>query len=134
MSHWVMTESGYEVGTSIRFSSSHVMAGAEGPEGVLHEHEYRVDVVVRRQLLDESGMVCDLDVLGGALESLRRQVEGQDLEIIRPPENDSVTVEVFAEWAHGFLARSLAGTDVDALAVRVWESEVAFGGYSNRLR
>jgi 6-pyruvoyl-tetrahydropterin synthase len=128
-----MTEPGYEVGTSVRFSATHVMAGAEGPEGVLHEHEYRVDVVVGRERLDESGMVCDLDLLGGALDRLRGQVEGQDLEVIRPPHVDSVTVEVFAEWAHGFLAQLLPETGADTLTVRVWESEVAFGGYTNRL-
>lgn len=128
------TDPRYEVGTAIAFTSSHVMAGVEGPEGILHEHDYRVEVVVGRSDLDESGMVCDLDVLGAALDQLRDQVEGRDLEVIRPPEAVSVTVEVFAEWVHGCLARSLAGTDADFLSVRVWESHDAFGGFRDRLR
>ena len=39
------------------------MPGVEGPEGELHEHDYRLEVVVEREKLDDRGMVCDLDVL-----------------------------------------------------------------------
>jgi hypothetical protein len=40
---------------------------------------------------------------------------------------------VFAEWAHRFLASSIASTGAEWLAVRVWESDVAFGGFRDRL-
>lgn len=128
-----MTEPQFEVGTAVRFTSSHVMPGAEGPEGFLHEHDYRVEVVVSRSKLDDQGTVCDLLVLEAGLDRLRERVEGQNLEVIKPPGAVAVTVEVFAEWAHDFLARSLAGTDAEVMAVRVWESEVAFGGFRDRL-
>ena len=77
-----MDETRFEVGTEIGFRSSHVMPGVEGPEGVLHEHEYRVEVVVSKEALDDKGMVCDLDVLDAALADLRKEVEGRDLEVI----------------------------------------------------
>lgn len=125
-----MTDSRYEVGSAIRFRSSHVMPGEEGPEGVLHEHDYLVDVVVSRAELDEAGTVCDLRVLDDALVRVRGEVEGRDLEIIRPPDRPAVTVEVFAAWAHRFLAERLVGTGVEHLSVRVWESDVAFGGFA----
>jgi 6-pyruvoyl-tetrahydropterin synthase len=120
-----MDETRFEVGTEIGFRSSHVMPGVEGPEGVLHEHEYRVEVVVSKEALDDKGMVCDLDVLDAALADLRKEVEGRDLEVIRPPESAAVTVEVFAQWA-------LVG-EGGTLAVRVWESDVAFGGFRGPL-
>lgn len=128
-----MTESKYEVGTAVRFRSSHVMPGEEGPEGILHEHDYLVEVVVGRPELDDLGTVCDLRVLDDALDRLRSHVGGRDLEMIRPPERPAVTVEVFAEWAHRFIGELLAGTDADHLSVRVWESEVAFGAFHDRL-
>ena len=43
---------------------------------------------------------------------------------------DTVTVEVVAGWAHEFLAAALADTDVEWMRVRVWETDVAFGGYT----
>lgn len=124
-----MTDHGFEVGLSVGFEASHVMEGMEGPEGELHSHDYRVEAVVGRVELDENGMVLDLDLLADALDRLRLGLEGQNLEVIRPPDRESVTVEVFAVWAHGFLLSALDGTGVDWLAVRVWENEVAFGGF-----
>ena len=123
----------YQVGTAIEFTAQHVMPGVEGPEGELHEHDYRLEVVVEREQLDERGMVCDLDVLDAALGRIHGTVSGKNLDIIRPPEADAVTVEVFARWAHDVLTAELAGTGVEMLAVRVWESPTAFGGYSDRL-
>ncbi len=118
----------YEVGLSKSFVAWHIMPGMEGPEGELHSHDYKVDVVVSSSDLDERGMVCDLDVLDAALEKVVAVVAGQNLEIIQPDDAEAVTVEVLARWVHGELASHVA-VDAD-LAVRVWESPVAFGGYA----
>lgn len=118
----------YEVGLSKSFVAWHVMPDVEGPEGELHTHDYRVDVVVTRHELDDRGMVCDLDVLQAALDEIVATVEDKNLEIIRPAEAYAVTVEVLARWTHEQLAARLK---VDGeLSVRAWESPVAFGGYA----
>jgi 6-pyruvoyltetrahydropterin/6-carboxytetrahydropterin synthase len=105
------------------------MPGLPGPEGQLHDHDYRIEVVVDRDQLDDRGMVCDLDVLEAALTELTSQVEGRNLEEIRPAEAEAVTVEVFARWVHDSLASVVAAAGGETLAVRVWETPVAFGGY-----
>jgi 6-pyruvoyl-tetrahydropterin synthase len=103
-----------------------------GPEGQLHEHDYRIEVVVDREQLDDRGMVCDLDVLEAALTELTGRIEGRNLEEIRPAEAEAVTVEVFARWVHDTLSPTVAADGGDTLAVRVWETPVAFGGYRGR--
>jgi 6-pyruvoyltetrahydropterin/6-carboxytetrahydropterin synthase len=126
----------YEVGLEKGFMAWHVMPDMDGPEGELHSHEYRLDVVVSRPRLDERGMVCDLDVLESALGEIVGVVADQNLEVIKPPDAAAVTVEILAQWAHRELAARLAtqletepAPDIE-LSVRVWESPVAFGGYS----
>jgi 6-pyruvoyltetrahydropterin/6-carboxytetrahydropterin synthase len=123
----------FQVGTAIEFNAQHIMPGVEGPEGELHEHDYRLDVVVEREKLDDRGMVCDLDVLEAALQGIDAIVHGNNLEVIRPVDAEAVTVEVFARWAHDFLADAIRNTGAESLAVRVWESSTSFGGYSDRL-
>jgi 6-pyruvoyltetrahydropterin/6-carboxytetrahydropterin synthase len=120
----------FEVGLSTTFKAWHVMPGMEGPEGELHEHDYRLEVVAARRALDERGMVCDLDVLERAMLDTVNIVEGKDLEMIRPPDEEAVTVEVLARWSHGEVASRLESGAIEMLSVRVWESPVAFGGYS----
>jgi 6-pyruvoyltetrahydropterin/6-carboxytetrahydropterin synthase len=113
------------VGTAVNVRALHVMPDVEGPESELHAHDYRIEVVVERERLDDRGMVCDLDVLDAALAATADSVRDKDLEVIRPSDGIAVTVEVFARWAYD----RLADTGAEQLTVRVWESPVAYGGY-----
>ena len=121
----------YETGTALEVRAFHVMPGMPPPEGVRHAHDYRLDVVVRRDDLDERGMVVDLDLLDRALRDTAARVDGADLEAVVPAE--AVTVEVFARWVHAQLAAALGRLPGTSLAVRVWESPVAFGGFASAL-
>jgi 6-pyruvoyltetrahydropterin/6-carboxytetrahydropterin synthase len=121
----------YETGTALGVRAFHVMPGMPPPEGERHSHDYRLDVVVRRDDLDERGMVVDLDVLEEALRAAATQVDGADLDTV--VDAPAVTVEVFARWLHDQLAAALGSLPGVTLAVRVWESPVAFGGYTSAL-
>jgi 6-pyruvoyltetrahydropterin/6-carboxytetrahydropterin synthase len=120
----------YETGTALQVRAFHVMPGMPPPEGERHSHDYRLDVVVRRGDLDERGMVVDLDLLDQALRNAAARVEGVDLDRIQPADAAAVTVEVFARWLHDQLAAALGRLPDVTLAVRVWESATAFGGYT----
>jgi 6-pyruvoyl-tetrahydropterin synthase len=119
----------YQVGTAIEVRAFHVMPGVAGPEGQLHAHDYKVEVLVARADLDGRGMVCDLDILDGALQRVAETVRDADLDVIRPPDAEAVTVEVFARWAHDALAEAVRAGGGEDLTVRIWESPVAFGAY-----
>jgi 6-pyruvoyl-tetrahydropterin synthase len=121
----------YETGTALQVRAFHVMPGLPPPEGERHSHDYRLDVVARRDDLDERGMVVDLDLLDRALKDAAARVDGADLDEIVDAE--AVTVEVFARWLHGQLSAALGRLPGTTLAVRIWESPVAFGGYTSTL-
>jgi 6-pyruvoyltetrahydropterin/6-carboxytetrahydropterin synthase len=120
---------GFEVGASADLRALHRIPWLPPPEGDLHEHEYRVEVVIARASLDGRGMVVDLDVVDAALREAVAAIEGKDLDAIRPPEAEAVTVEILARWFHERLAAAIATAGGEALSVRVWESPTAFGGY-----
>ena len=121
---------GYEVGLSGSVRAVHSMPGKPPPEGEPHEHDYRIEVVVGRRALDDAGMVCDLDILEAALNDLIARIAGRDLDEIKPAGEPAVTVEVFARWVHDTLTGPARKGGAETLSVRVWESPVAFGGYS----
>ena len=126
---------GFEVGTSAPLRALHRIPWLPPPEGDLHEHEYRVEVVVERAALDERGMVCDLDILEAALGEAVTALDGKDLdETVRPPEAEAVTVELLARWLHATLAEPIRVAGGDSLTVRVWESPTAFGAYRAAVR
>jgi 6-pyruvoyltetrahydropterin/6-carboxytetrahydropterin synthase len=121
--------SGFEVGASADLRALHRIPWLPPPEGDLHEHEYRVEVVIERAILDGRGMVIDLDVVDAALREAVAAIEGKDLDSILPPDAEAVTVEILARWFHERLADAISTAGGEALAVRVWESPTAFGGY-----
>jgi 6-pyruvoyl-tetrahydropterin synthase len=125
----------YETGTATHVRAFHIMPDMPPPEGERHAHDYRLDVVARRDGLDQRGMVIDLDALDGALGEIARTIDGVDLDEVVAPDagTEAVTVEVFARWVHDRLARLLGPLPGLTLAVRVWESPVAFGGYAAAL-
>jgi 6-pyruvoyltetrahydropterin/6-carboxytetrahydropterin synthase len=130
-----MNDRMYETGTAAHVRAFHIMPDMPPPEGERHAHDYRLDVVARRDGLDQRGMVIDLDALDGALGEIARTIDGVDLDEVVAPDagTEAVTVEVFARWVHDQLTRLLGPLPGLTLAVRVWESPVAFGGYAAAL-
>jgi 6-pyruvoyltetrahydropterin/6-carboxytetrahydropterin synthase len=120
---------GFEIGASAALRALHRIPWLPPPEGDLHVHDYRIELVVERTTLDERGMVCDLDLVESALREAAASLEGKDLDTIRPADAEAVTVEILARWFHSRLAEPIRAAGGEALAVRVWESATAFGGY-----
>src|SRR5260370_33529183 len=105
-----------EVGLSRSVRALHMRPGLPGPEWQLHDHDYRIEIVVDRERLDDRGMVCDLDVLEAALTELTSRVEGRNLEEIRPAEAVAVPVEVVGPWGHDRPPPAVAAASGEALS------------------
>jgi 6-pyruvoyltetrahydropterin/6-carboxytetrahydropterin synthase len=120
----------FEVGASRPLRALHRLPWGTEAEREPHEHDYRIEVVVERDGLDDRGVVCDLDVLRAGLDDVLGRLEGSDLDEIRPPDAEGVTVELLAHWLHDSLAGIVRSAGGDMLAVRVWEAPDAFGGYA----
>jgi 6-pyruvoyltetrahydropterin/6-carboxytetrahydropterin synthase len=125
-----MNDRVYETGTSIIVRGFHVMPGRPPPEGERHAHDYRLDVLVRRDDLDEHGVVVDLELLDEALRGIADKVRRADLEDVVAVGAEPVSVEVFARWTHGQVASAVGSLPGASLRVRVWESPTAYGGYA----
>lgn len=119
----------FEVGASSPLRAIHRLPWGTEAERQPHEHDYRIEVVVESDGVDERGVVCDLDVLRAGLDDVLGRLEGRDLDEIRPEDADGVTVELLARWLHGSLAETVRRAGGEALAIRVWEAPDAFGGY-----
>src|SRR5262249_62150115 len=115
----------YEVGLSRSVRAFHIMPGLPGPEGQLHDHDYRIEIVVDRDQLDKRGMVCDLDVLEAALTELTGRIDGRNLEEIRPAEAEAVTVEGFARWGADRLSPAVAAGGGHTLGGGGWGKQAA---------
>ncbi|HYY23645.1 MAG TPA: 6-carboxytetrahydropterin synthase [Thermoleophilaceae bacterium] len=119
----------FEVGASRPLRALHRLPWGTEEERQPHEHDYRIEVVVEREGLDDRGVVCNLDDLRAGLDDVLGRLEGRDLDEIRPADAEGVTVELLARWLHGALAEVVERAGGQTLAIRVWEAPDAFGGY-----
>jgi 6-pyruvoyltetrahydropterin/6-carboxytetrahydropterin synthase len=124
----------FEVGASRPLRALHRLPWGTEEERRPHSHEYRIDVVIERDGVDERGVVCDLDVLGEALDGVVARLQDRDLDEVLDADERGVTVELLARWLHGELAEAVGRAGGEALAVRVWEAPDAFGGYRGPVR
>ena len=91
----------YEIGVARSFHAAHQLEDSPSA-GDHHEHEYRVEAVVRGDVLEANGMLLDLDALGAAVDDCLHELESVELESLETFEHESTTVENVAEhiWNH----------------------------------
>ena len=69
----------YEVGVARTFHAAHQLE--ESPTGGdHHEHDYRVEAIVRGGELQANGMLLNLDALGAAADECLKELESTELE------------------------------------------------------
>jgi 6-pyruvoyl-tetrahydropterin synthase len=107
----------YEVGVARTFHAAHQLE--ESPTGGdHHEHDYRVEAIVRGGELQANGMLLDLDALGAAADECLKELESTELESLETFEHESTTVENVAEhvWNH---VRTLIDPPPQLMSMRI---------------
>ena len=125
----------FEVGVEGRFTASHHLVGDFGPARELHAHEYRVQISVSGDGLQDDGTLFDITRLQQAIADVIAAIDGTNLNdlpvshLARP----NPTAEVMARFFFDRVAPTLARQGLARLVARVWESPEAFAGYSGDL-
>lgn len=91
----------YEVGVARSFHAAHQLEDSPSA-GDHHEHDYRVEAIVRGDALAANGMLLDLDALGAAVAECLEELEAVELQSLATFEHEDTTVENVAEhiWNH----------------------------------
>jgi 6-pyruvoyltetrahydropterin/6-carboxytetrahydropterin synthase len=91
----------YEVGVARSFHAAHQLEESSSA-GDHHEHDYRVEAIVRGDVLQPNGMLLDLDALGAAVAECLGELESVELGSLETFEHEETTVENVAEhiWIH----------------------------------
>ena len=91
----------YEVGVARSFHAAHQLEDSPSA-GDHHEHDYRVEAIVRGDVLGTNGMLLDIDVLRAAVADCVGELESVTLDSLEAFDHDSTTVENVAEhiWTH----------------------------------
>jgi 6-pyruvoyltetrahydropterin/6-carboxytetrahydropterin synthase len=120
----------FEVGVLADFLAQHYLFGGDfGPEGSLHSHHYRVELVVSGDELGPHGFLVDIVRLRAELDRLLARYRDRTLNDLPEFEGLNPGVEVVAREMAVALDRALADERMSVLTLKLWENDTAWASH-----
>jgi 6-pyruvoyltetrahydropterin/6-carboxytetrahydropterin synthase len=113
----------YEVMIQEEFSAAHALRGYRGKCENLHGHNWKVEVYVRGERLDEIGMLVDFTRLKAVTRQVMRYLDHQNLNELKPFDKElNPSSEHIASLVLSKVAEEINDERVKVYKVRVWET------------
>jgi 6-pyruvoyltetrahydropterin/6-carboxytetrahydropterin synthase len=113
----------YEVMIEEEFSAAHALRGYRGKCENMHGHNWKVEVYVRGEQLDQIGMLIDFRELKAATRRVMEFLDHQNLNELKPFD---VEMNPSSEHLAGFIlhkvAEQIGDRRLQVYKVRVWET------------
>lgn len=120
----------YLVAVKRDFIAQHYLIGGNwGAENEKHSHHYQVEIQLEGDELDRHGYLVDIVEIESALDELAGRFRDQTLNDMEEFAGLNPSIEHFSRiLAHSLSAR-IQATNIRALAVKLWENEIAWAAY-----
>ena len=119
----------YNVSIETHFSAAHMLRNYKGKCENLHGHNWKVEVTVSTETLDEAGMAIDFAELKQKTNSIIKQLDHQHLNGMEYFKNVNPSSENIAAYIFNLLNEKLEDKNVRLTNVSVWESENSKASY-----
>jgi len=119
----------YELTIETKFSAAHQLRGYQGRCERLHGHNWRVNVSIEADQLNDIGLAIDFKDLKDATNEFLVQLEHTFLNEVFPFTELNPSSENIAKWLYDALSKKLNDGNLRISAVTVWESDTASATY-----
>ncbi|HVV44474.1 MAG TPA: 6-carboxytetrahydropterin synthase QueD [Bryobacteraceae bacterium] len=122
----------FEVAVEHTFAAGHALREYRGKCENVHGHNYRVQVVVRGEKLDKTGMLADFVALKKALRDTCEPMDHVFLNEMPPFDTVNPTAENMAVYIAEKLQEVIGdgnGNPVEVAEVKVWETDIQSATY-----
>lgn len=120
----------YRIGVWDHFSSAHYLRNYQGKCEHLHGHNWKVEVVLEGETLDNAGMMLDFSILKGFLKEIMNTLDhkclNDDIDFFK---DLSPSSEHIARFVYNSLKEKLKDYPVKMYEVKVFESENSYAIY-----
>lgn len=120
----------YQVSIQTQFSAAHFLRNYKGKCENLHGHNWKVEVTVSSDTLDDTGMVIDFTILKQKTTNIIEQFDHTHLNEIPHFVKINPSSENIAAYVFNLLKEELKDTTVMLTKVSVWESDTSRASYS----
>lgn len=114
------------------FASAHTLRDYPGDCRRMHGHNWKLEVEVTANRLDDTGMGVDFRVIKNAARDLAKTLDHYYLNDIPPFDKINPTAENIAAYFYGGLSQTLNKPDLRVSAVTLWETDRACVRYTEQ--
>jgi 6-pyruvoyltetrahydropterin/6-carboxytetrahydropterin synthase len=121
----------FEVSVEQTFAAGHALRNYKGKCENVHGHNFRVQVTIEGQRLDDTGMLVDFIDVKNSMREVIARLDHVFLNDIPPFDVINPSAENIAEHFYEELTRRLAENPVPVHIneVRVWETDIQSAAY-----
>ena len=112
------------------FASAHTLRDYPGACSRMHGHNWKVELEVVAQSLNETGMVVDFKQMKSAANEVCDQLDHRYLNEIEPFTEINPTAENIAAWLYGEISKKLNNDQVKVSSLTIWETDRACVKYT----
>lgn len=119
----------YELMIETSFSAAHQLRGYKGKCEDLHGHNWRVQVIVASDKLNDIGIVIDFHELKSITKEAIATLDHSFLNDIFPFTEINPSSENMAKWIYDTIRKKIQGENYTVSSVTVWENDTASATY-----
>lgn len=119
----------YEVTVEVSFAAAHQLRGYKGNCENMHGHNWRVQVNVMAERLNDIDIAMDFRDLKKTTREVIAPLDHAFLNDVFPFTEKNPSSENIAKWIFDSLRKKINGDGLSVAAVTVWESDTASASY-----
>lgn len=112
-----------------QFAAAHQLRGYKGKCEALHGHNWRVQVTVSSERLDDIGMVLDFHELKSITGEVLASLDHAFLNDVFPFTEINPSSENMAKWIYESIRKKILKKNCAISSVTVWENETSSATY-----
>ncbi|MEC8945531.1 MAG: 6-carboxytetrahydropterin synthase [Chloroflexota bacterium] len=125
----------YKVAVLREFIAQHYLIGGDwGPENDLNSHQYRLEITIENEELDQHGYLVDIVEVENVINDIVSTYKDNTLNDFPEFENLNPSLENFCRIIGDMFCKSLSVADVYSVEVRLWEDSLAWASHTRILK
>ncbi len=119
----------FELKIITHFAAAHQLKDFKGPCENLHGHNWKIEVYVASDVLNEAGLVIDFGILKEETAAIIKEFDHKFLNDLRPFKDRNPSSENIAQYIAERLSSELNSATIRVTRVTSWESDTASATY-----
>lgn len=119
----------FDITIEAQFSAAHQLRGYKGKCEALHGHNWRVQVTISSEKLDDLGMVLDFHELKAITGEVLASLDHSFLNDVFPFTEINPSSENMSKWIYESIRKKIMKKNCTISSVTVWENETSSATY-----